>query len=285
MLQYAVSGLIYGGAYALLGLCVVLMFRMVRVLNFAQGAIGASGAYIAVALSAAGWSYGPAIAVGAVSAAAIAVICGAVISRWFADAGTEIRSAVTIGMLIALLALGTHIIGTRVERFPQLFPSSVVDLGGVVTPIASIALVVATVLIALGIAVFLRRTRVGIRLRAQSERPTTAELLTVPARSLSVLVWGVTGALSAIGIFMVAPSRASDFTSLALLVVPATAAAAVGLFRSTGLAVVGGVVLGLIAGLAEQDPSLAQYSDALPLLVIVAVLIWTQRAQVWDATR
>ena len=51
ILQYAISGLVYGGAYAILGVCLVVMIRMVRVLNFAQAAIGAFGAYVAVELS------------------------------------------------------------------------------------------------------------------------------------------------------------------------------------------------------------------------------------------
>ena len=55
MIQSAVAGLISGGAYALLGVCIVLLYRMVGVLNIAQAAIGCLGAYTMLVLYGFGW--------------------------------------------------------------------------------------------------------------------------------------------------------------------------------------------------------------------------------------
>ncbi len=283
--QYAISGLVYGGAYAILGVCLVVMIRMVRVLNFAQAAIGAFGAYVAVELSDHGWSYVPEIVVGALAGGALAAICGAIMARWFSDANTERRSTVAIAMFIAILTIGFRAFGVNPQQFPQLLPSSSLKIAGVVISVASILLVVATILVAIAVALFLRYTRLGVRLRAQSERPTTAELLGIPSRWMTVGVWALTGMLAAVGTFVVAPSRAADFLSLGMLIIPAIAAAAVGLFRSTGLAVVGGVVLGLVEGLLQAWTSIQAYADAVPLVLIVIMLMWNQRLAVWDAAR
>jgi branched-chain amino acid transport system permease protein len=285
VVQFAISGLIYGGAYAMLGVCLVVMFRMVRVLNFAQAAIGAFGAYVAVELSGEGWSYVPAAFVGALAAGGIAAICGVIMASWFAEANTERRSTVAIAMFIALLTIGFRVFGHDPKGFPDLLPGETVKIGGVVVTIASIVLVVATIAVALAVALFLKRTRLGVRLRAQSERPQTAELLGVPARWLAVGVWAITGMLAAVGTLIVAPTRAADFLNLGMLIIPAIAAAAIGLFRSTGLAVVGGVGLGLIQGLLQDSDTLKPYAEAVPLVLIVVVLLWSQRSEVWDAAR
>jgi branched-chain amino acid transport system permease protein len=285
LVDYAISGLVYGGAYAMLGVCLVVMFRMVRVLNFAQAAIGAFGVYVTIVLSEKGWAYAPAALLGALAAAALAAICGAVMARWFSEANTERRSTVAIAMLIALLTLGVRIFGTDPRNIPELFPGSTVHIGGVVITVASLVLVALTIAVALAVAVFLKRTRLGVRLRAQSERPLTAELLGVPARWMAVGVWAVTGALASLGTLVVAPSRAAGFLSLGMLVIPAIAAAAVGLFRSTSLAVAGGIALGLVQGVLQYSEDLKPYADAVPLVLIVVVLVWSQRGEVWDAAR
>jgi branched-chain amino acid transport system permease protein len=285
MLNAAVSGLIQGGAYALLGVCVVVMYRMVRVLNFAQTSIGAFGAYVAILLSGDGWSYLPAALVGAAAGAGISMVCGGLMSAWFADAPTERRSTVAIALMITVLTIGFRAFGHTPRVAPALFGGSDTKVFGVVVTWAGITIIVASVLLALGTDLFLSRTRLGIRLRAQSERPQTAELLGVPARWLAVGVWAATGAIAAFAILVITPSRGADFLSLGLLVMPALAAASLGLFRSTWWAVVGGIAIGVITGISQQWPSIAKYQDVLPLVVIVVVLMWTQRGAVWDAAR
>jgi branched-chain amino acid transport system permease protein len=285
MVQAALAGLVAGGAYAMIGVVVVGMFRMVRVLNFAQAAIGAFGTFTMSQLYAHGMSYAPATVLGVASAAAVSVVLGAVMSLWFADARIETRSTVAIAMLIGLLMLGFRIFGDQPRNIPQLFGTHGVKIAGVVITAASITVVVVTIVIAVSVGLFLRRTRTGLRLRALSERPQTAELLGVPARWFSIAVWAIGGALAALGIQVVAPTRANDFLSLSLLVIPAFAAASIGLFRSFTAAVVGGIAIGLIEGLSTHYNSIASYQEVVPLIVLALVLLWSQRHEVWDAAR
>jgi branched-chain amino acid transport system permease protein len=285
MIQSAITGLIAGATFALLGVCIVIMYRMVRVVNFALAAIGAFGAYVAIVLAGEGWSYVPAIAIGALAGAALAAICGGVMSAWFARAETDRRSVVSVAMFIAILTIGTHVFGSNPRLIPSLLPGDTVKIGGVVITWASILMFLAAVGLAVGVQIFLKRTRLGVRLRAMSERPQTAELMGVPTLWLAIGVWAFTGAVAAICVFVVAPTGASDFTSMGLLVLPALGGAAVGLLRSSSGAVVGGVALGLLEGLMGNWSSVSPYQDALPLLVIIVVLVWSQRGQVWDAPR
>jgi branched-chain amino acid transport system permease protein len=285
MVQSLVSGLLSGGGYALIGVCIVIMYRTVRVVNFAQAATGAFGAYIAVQVYGSGWAYVPALILGALGGAAIAALCGLIMSRFFAESSTEARSTVAIAMLIALLTIGFRVFGRNPRNFPEILTGHRLHVAGVSVGASTLVAVGGAILLAVVISLFLDRTGAGVRYRALSERPQAAELLGVPAQWLAVGAWVFAGFFSTVGLLLIAPTRQSDFFSLGLIVLPAIAAASLGLFQNLWLAVAGGLLIGLLEGMTNYWQSVAAYSDAVPLAVIAVVLIWSQRREVWDAAR
>ncbi|QKG21438.1 branched-chain amino acid ABC transporter permease [Actinomadura verrucosospora] len=285
MLEGAIAGLAGGGAYAALGLCLTLMFRLVRVVNFAQVAIGVIGVYTMAATAGHGWPYGLAALAGLLTAALVAAALGWVMGTWFGEAGTDQRSAISIAFLVGLLAVSYLAFGTHPRRMPGEFGGALFTVDGITITQASAVCVLGSVAVAGAAWLVLTRTVLGLRLRALSERPTTAELHAIPSRSLGAGMWAVTGLLSAAVLLVVAPQQTSDQTSLALMAIPACTAALVGGFRSLGLTVAGGLGLGALQGALAHVGELAQYRDAVPFLAILAILIWSQRREVWDAAR
>lgn len=285
MLGSAVAGLVSGGAFALLGVCLVLMFRMVAVVNFAQGATGVIGIWVVVVLTDNGWGYLPAALTGALAGAAVAVVLGLVMNRWFLEASPEHRSTVAIAMLIGLLVIGNRLFGNHPRNLPAAFQGELFTIGGVAVTGATLVAVGAAIVVAAAAAIVLARTRIGLMLRALSERPTTAQLHGLPIGQLSLSVWAITGAVATIGILIVAPTRPATFANLSLLVLPGLAAALVGLFRRLGVTVVAGLLLGVIDATVTQYDSLQPYRQAIPLVIILAVLLVSQRGRVWDEAR
>ncbi|GAA2154116.1 branched-chain amino acid ABC transporter permease [Actinomadura napierensis] len=285
MLEGAIAGLAGGGAYAALGLCLTLMFRLVRVVNFAQVAIGVIGVYTMAVAAGHGWPYGLAALAGLLAAALVAAALGWVMGRWFGEAGTDQRSAISIAFLVGLLAASYLAFGTHPRRMPGEFGGSLLTVDGITVTQASAVCVLGSAVVAGAAWLVLARTVLGLRLRALSERPTTAELHAIPSRRLGVGMWAVTGLLSAAVLLVIAPQQTSDQTSLALMAIPACTAALVGGFRSLGLTVAGGLGLGALQGALAHVGELAQYRDAVPFLAILAILIWSQRREVWDAAR
>jgi branched-chain amino acid transport system permease protein len=110
-------------------------------------------------------------------------------------------------------------------------------------------------------------------------------LIGIPVRGLSLWVWGVGGAATAFALILIAPQRAPNFLALSLLVVPALAAALIGFFQNFWAALIGGIAMGVVEGLASVVPGLGEYRSALPFLVILAVLLWSQRGARWDDPR
>lgn len=285
MLEGAIAGLASGGAYAALGLCLTLMFRLVRVVNVAQAAIGVIGVYTMAAASGHGWPYAPAALAGLAVSAAVAAALGWVMATWFGEAGADRRSAIAIAFLVGLLAVSYLAFGTHPRRMPGLFDGSLFTAGGITVTQAAAVCVAGSIVVAACAHAGLTRTVIGLRLRALSEKPTTAELHGIPSRWLTVGMWAATGVLAAAVLLVVAPQQTSDQTSLSLMAIPACTAALVGGFRSLGLTVAGGLGLGALQGALAHVGELQQYRDAVPFLAILAILIWSQRREVWDAAR
>lgn len=147
-----------------------------------------------------------------------------------------------------------------------------------------VGLVVA-VLVAIALTIAQKKTRTGIILAALSERPNTAQLLGVRVGVLAMAVWALTGALATLGITLIMPTRPSNFLVLSLLLLPAIAASLFGVFRHIYLALLGGITLGVLEALATYFDALAPFRQALPFFVVLIILIWSQRGEVWDAAR
>lgn len=286
MLQGALAGLAAGGLYAVLAVCLTLMSRLVRVVNFSQAATGMFGGFVAVWLvSHGGWPIWLGSLAGVLIGGALSALIGLIIATWMPEADTTTRSAVTVGPLLLLISLSFILFGNKPQPFSPILSGPAFSIGGVVVSQVTVATVVLAVVVAVACRLVLTRTSIGTKLRALSERPTTAELIGIPAKPLSVAVWAVTGLISALVIIIVAPSQSNDATSLSMLIVPASAAALLGAFKRLDLAVIGGLVLGLLSGLVAQIDEVSFIRNFLPFLFIIGFLLWTQRKEVWDAAR
>ena len=279
------AGLLAGGAYAMVGVCVVLLYQMTGVLNVAQAAVGAFGTMVMLQLLEQGWGFAVALPTGVLTAAALAALLGWAIARFYADSTAQVRTIVTVAVLVGLLAIGFRLFGNDPRTVPSLVPGAGFRLFDVVVSGNALIALVLAAAIAVGAGLLLNRSRLGVRLRAISERPVTAEMLGVSVTALAVGVWAVMGAVTAVAVTAVAPTRPSNFLSLSLLVMPAMAAALLGGLRHLGGAAVGGVLIGVIEGAGTSLRQFSEYRQVLPFLVVVAALLWLQRREVWDATR
>lgn len=286
LLQGAIAGLAAGGVYAALAVTLTLMSRLVRVVNFAQAATGMFAAFISVWFAdKLGIPLWLATVAGIVVGALLSAAIGWIEATWLSEADLNIRSAMTVGPLMLLMALSYIMFGNKPKPFTPLIQGPAFTVSGVVVSWVTVATVGLAVLVALCAALLLRKTTVGTKLRALSDRPTTAELIGIASKPLSVGVWAVTGAISAVTILVIAPTQANDAVSLSMLIVPASAAALLGGFKRLDLAVVGGLLLGMISGAAAQINELALIRNFISFLFIVILLLWSQRKEVWDAAR
>ena len=282
----AVAGLTAGGAYALLGVCTAFTYRLVAVVNFAGAAIGAAGAFAFAMLVEAGASIWPAAALGVVVGAIAGVAVGAVMTHWFAESPAWLKAAVAVSILVGLAAIGLRVTGGQhPHNFPELLQGSAFRLADVEVTRASVATLLLALFFTVTATAILYRSHVGLQLRAMAERPVAAELIGIPVHGLSLWVWGVGGGVTAVAQILIAPQRAPNFLTLSMLVVPALAAALIGYFRNLWLTFAGGIAIGVIESCTTVVPGLGEYRPAVPFVIILAVLLWSQRGARWDDAR
>ena len=278
LIATAISGFAAGAAYALIGLTVLLTYRLVGVLNFAQTAVGAMGAFTMATLWGMGVPVAVAILVGVAVSVALSCLIGGMLVSWFSHGSTVVKTSVTIALFTALLGIGGRFFSSRdPRRFPNPFGGVAFAVGGVAVTWLVVVTVASAVLLTVLLTVLLRRTRLGLRLQALADRPTTAELLGVPSGGIAMLIWAVSGGLIALVLMLVAPMFPSDFSTLSFLITGAFAAALIGGFKSFTFTVVGGLFIGAVQGALSSVESVAQFRGAVPLVIILAVVVWASR--------
>lgn len=285
MLQGALAGLAAGGVYAVIAVCLTLMAQLVRVINFSQAATAMFGVFLTVTFIDLGIPQVAAIVLGILSGALLAMLIGWIIATWLPEASISARSAVTVAALLLLVSMSFILFGTKPKNFRAIISGPAFEISGVVVSQVTVVMVLLAVIVALGARLVLKKTSVGVKLRAISDRPIAAELLGISVKPLILGVWLVTGLIVSLAISILASSQASDAMSLSMLVIPASAAALLGAFNRLDLALFGGLLLGMIQGAVAQSGELVLLRDWIPLVLIVAFLLWNQRREVWDAAR
>jgi branched-chain amino acid transport system permease protein len=286
-----VIGLSSGALYALVGVGLTLMSVLTRVINFSLVAFGVFGAYLSIhAVPLLGLLP---VDTATVIAVVIAVLVGAILSgilgwieaTWLAEATATARSAVTVASLLMLISISFILFGSQPQPLRPLLVGPAFVAGNVAVTKVGVAMLIAAIAVALATWIVVRRTPIGIRLRAISDRQMAAELLGVNVKALQVGVWVVMGAVMGLCVSIIGNTAAADAASMITLVIPGAAAALVGAFKSLPLTIVGGLVVGALQGVLTAFPSIVILRNWVPIVVIVLFLLWNQRKEVWDVAR
>jgi branched-chain amino acid transport system permease protein len=290
MLVTTFAGLTPGVFYGIIGILLTLMAQLTRTVNFSQMAVGMFGGYVGMTmiqkLKVDMWL---AAFVGLIIAAVLSGIVGWIIATWLPNAQIAARSAITVAALLILVSVSSVLFGANHSNFKPLLQTNVAEI-----PVAGVKLFVSQNLVVLllfalviiiGSSLLLKRTMFGVRLRAISDRQAAAELIGVNVKVLNVGVWVVSGALISIAISVMPNTISNDYISFSLLVIAGSAAALVGAFKNLWLALVGGVLIGVLQGFVASLPAFAPYKEWVTFIIILVFLLWNQRKEVWDVAR
>ena len=165
-----VRGVLVGGVTALVALGMALIYRSNRIVNFAQGDLGAAPAVLVfLLLTEWGWPYPLAVAAGALAAFALGGLVELAVIRRFFRAPRLVLTVATIGLAQLLTGIALFLprwfgvedslLAPRIEDpFDVRF-----EIGGTIFRGNSVIALVVTPLPVLGLVVFLRGTRLGDR--------------------------------------------------------------------------------------------------------------------------
>jgi branched-chain amino acid transport system permease protein len=286
-LRYTIFGLAVAGVYFIAASGIVVTYTASGIFNFAHGAVAMIAAFSYWDLRVQhDWPAPLALALVLLVGAPIAgIVIERVIMRNLGGAATITGIVVTIGLLVALLGIGSVVWApskfAQTPSLPRFFESNVITVLG--APIAwhYLFVVAFSVFVALGLWVLLRTTRLGIAMRAVVDDRNLARLNGANPAVASAASWVIGCMLAALAGVLLAPILALDVARLTLLVINAYVVAVVGRLRSLPLTALGAVILGL--SLSYFDWGLAHVQhvpvwvqsvhDSLPIIMLFVVLL------------
>ncbi len=249
VVQQAVNAIALGGVYALLALGLAIVFSIMGLVNFAHGEIMTLGGYamwIAVAQLGAPL---PVVFLAAILTAMVAaVLMERIAFRPVRGAGMATMLLTSFAVSVILQVTFQNVISPR-PRGVQLPPelSQVVDVFGVGIGLIQL-LAIVMVLVSLGLlTLFLRRTTLGISMRAAAQDFSVARLMGIRADGVIATAFAISGLLAGVAAFLWVAQRGSVDPAMGLTpVIKAFIASVMGGLGSLPGAVVGGFVLGII---------------------------------------
>ena len=276
-----VSGVILGLLGALSALGLALIWRANRVVNFAQGDLGAVPATLAVLLiTLTGLPWLLAMSIGLASAVLVGLLADILVIRRFFRAPRLIMTVATIG-LSQVLAFATLYLpelwgeGPAIRTLPAPFEWSA-EIGGVVFDANDLIAVVAAPLILIAVALALRLTDTGVAVRAAAERSDRAAVLGIPVRRLEAQVWTLAAVLSFCSVALTAGVASLPFGFGLGLTVLLRALAAMVVGRMTHLVAITAtaISLGVLeSGIRWSTGETWLVSPFLAALIIISLLL------------
>ena len=275
-IQTLISGLSLGSIYALIALGYTMVYGIAKMLNFAHGDIIMIGAYAGI-IAVAQMGLPPLIAV--LLSILICALLGVLIEFL---AYKPLRQAPPLSVLItaigvsyflqnpALLIFGEKPVNfTSVVNVPsiKLFDGQIVISGE-----TSVAIIV-SILIVVGLSLFINKTKSGRAMLAVSEDRGAAQLMGVNINRTISLTFAIGSGLAAIaGALLCSAYPTLQNTTGAMPGIKAFVAAVFGGIGSIPGAMIGGILIGVIEilGRAYISPQLA---DAIVFAVLILVLI------------
>ena len=297
LVQFVPVGLAVGAVYGVSGVGIVVLYRTTGVVNFAYGAIGALGVFIAYELIfktswCPNWAaYVACIAVGGV----VTLVYGLVFGPIFAARDPLVTSAATLGLTLMLLAIMSWVWPVN-EVTPVPLPSdNWHNFGYQIGDVRVSWTVLIALMFAFGVtavtSVFLRYTKLGTAYRAVANDREITATLGVPVRVVEASAWLVSGLVcGASGLLLAGLNHTLEAATLTFIVISSLAAALIGRLQSLWITLIAALLIGVVESCLQafslwpnQSQPLAQYRAMTPFVLAIAALLVLGRRSVADA--
>lgn len=284
--QNLIDALSLGSLYALAALGIGLLFGILRLTNFAHGDFISFGAYALIV---------PSLSVAAtkfignwpwylmVPAIAAAVVLLALLSDLLVF--RKLRQASAPTLMIASFAVG-YVIQNTILMVYGARPKAIdvwsnlqqqITIGDLRVPQLQLVTIGLTILLMVGLGLFLNRTPYGVQMRAAAEDFRMARYLGVRANFVIGLAFAISGVLAAMAsLLFVSQTGTLSFVMGVPLMLFAFIATVIGGMGSLTGAVIGGFAVGLVSVMLQAylPEQLRSFRDAFVFAIVIAVLLF-----------
>jgi branched-chain amino acid transport system permease protein len=276
-LQSAIDALSLGSLYALLALGIALIFGIMQLINFAHGELIMVSGYVLFFMVKADLPWLVIVPAVLVTGVLLAMAMDRLAFRTIrgADASTLLVTSFAVSYLLQNVALMTVSSRPKAVALPAFFSQSFVA-GGLRIAKLDLVNVVVTVVLLVVLGAFLRRTRIGVQMRAAAEDFQMARVLGVRANRVVATAFALSGLLAGIASLLLVMQTATLTPTMGVnAVIVAFIATVIGGMGRLGGAVIGGFVLGVltVALQAYLPGGLVAYRDAFVFTGVIAALV------------
>ncbi|SLN70719.1 branched-chain amino acid ABC transporter permease [Oceanibacterium hippocampi] len=275
LVQQLTNGLILGSTYSLVAIGLTMVFGVLGVINLAQGEIFMVGAFGGLLALQAGFGLPGALLAGIIAAG----LCGYLIERFAlrplpsgVDPHIPMVSTIGAGILLQEIAAGYFSAREQPYITPD-FLATTFDIGPIKLDALNIFIISLTLILTVGLSLFLSKARLGLAIRAVAENPGIAQLMGVNRVAVVALVFVLSSVLAGIAGVLVGMyfHNISPFVGIGISL-KGLAAVILGGLGSVNGAVVAGFVIGVSEVMAVSYFD-ASWRDAVAFGVMILVLL------------
>jgi branched-chain amino acid transport system permease protein len=253
------NGLVNGAFYALLSLGLAVIFGMMRIVNFAHGAFYMLGAFVAyVLLQQAGIGFWPSLVIAPLIIAAAGMLLERFVLRRIAGVDPLFGFLLTFGL--SLLIQDAMRLRFGLQGQPYATPaelSGAVSLGAVTYPTYRLFVIAFSLVVSLAVWYAIERTRIGMVVRAATERAELTRALGVDVDRWITPVFGFGLGLAALAGVLAAPMRNVSPLMGSELIILTFAVVVIGGMGSIKGAIAAGFLVGVLSSVgAIFDPAI-----------------------------
>ena len=274
LLGQLVLGLVNGSFYALLSLGLAIIFGMLNIINFAHGALYMMGAFASwMLLTYFGIGYFGALLLAPLLVGAFGIIIERLLLQRLYRLDHLYGLLLTFGLALIIEGLFRDQFGVSGETYevPEALTGAI-DLGFMALPKYRVWVIGVSTLVCFATWAIIEKTRLGSYLRAATENPQLTQAFGVNVPLMIMMTYGFGVSLAALAgvmaapIFQVSPLMGSN------LIIVVFAVVVIGGMGSILGAIVTGLMLGLVEGLAKVFYPEASATVVFVIMAIVLII-------------
>ena len=266
------TGLVLGGIFVLLAIGLSLIFGLMTVVNFAHGALYMLGAYFGVFLLGLTKNFWLSLVVAPLMVFVLGLAIERVLVRPLYGRSIDDPLLLTFGLSLVVVEAVRIVwgkIGLTIDAPRAL--SGALDLGFMTFPLYRFFVIAVTMLVLVGLWLFLERTNVGLIIRAGSRDPLMVRALGLDLGRVWLLVFGIGAGLAGLAGILAGPMRPVYPEMGITMVIESFVVVVVGGMGSLLGAVVAGIIIGEVVSLTTFfAPKL---SEIMVFVVMALVLL------------
>ena len=274
MIQQLINGLNLGSIYALMALGYTMVYGIAKMLNFAHGDIIMVGAYtLSLVMTNLGMPPIVAVLASVVVCSVLGVTIEKIAYKPLRNASPLTVLITAIGVSYFLQSVALLLFGSNKRKVESAIAMKGMTLGPIELTGESMVTLGVTIIIMIGLTLFINKTKLGKAMLAVSEDKGAAQLMGIDVNRTISITFAIGSALAAVAgvLFVSSYGFVGPYTG-ALPGIKAFVAAVLGGIGSIPGAMLGGILLGIIESLSKAYIS-TNLSDAIVFGVLIVVLL------------